>query len=99
MAESEKTDMTQPIQKEQWREALKELLFKQGVVIDGYDEGAHQIYDEQISFIQKLLQSREDEIREKIENEDIIEGGDETGYYAQGCIDQKRKILALFNKI
>lgn len=66
MGEKEEKIFTQPLQKEsEWESELKELLEKQGV--DIMEDGGHQIFDEQVSLIIRILSNREKEIAEEVE--------------------------------
>lgn len=54
------------LQKEsEWESELKELLEKQGV--DIMEDGGHQIFDEQVALIIRILSTREKEIAEEVE--------------------------------
>ena len=65
MGEKEEKIFTQPLQKEsEWESELKELLEKQGV--DIMEDGGHQIFDEQVSLIIRILSNREKEIAEEV---------------------------------
>ena len=54
------------LQKEsEWESELKELLEKQGV--DIMEDGGHQIFDEQVALIIRILSTREKEIAAEVE--------------------------------
>lgn len=55
-----------PQKESEWESELKELLEKQGV--DIMEDGGHQIFDEQVALIIRILSNREKEIAEEVPN-------------------------------